>query len=63
MIGHIAGIPIEESILQLAPAGAAAMTAFAIGWRAVLRRLRRRPGAPLEARPSFTSNPSSGDER
>jgi hypothetical protein len=42
MIGHIAGIPLEESVLQLAPAGAAMVTAVAIAGRTSLGRLRRR---------------------
>jgi hypothetical protein len=36
------GIPVEESVLQLAPAGALTMTAFAIAGRRLLTRLRRR---------------------
>jgi hypothetical protein len=40
--GHIAGIPIEESVLALAPAGAAIATAAAIAGRGALGRLRRR---------------------
>ena len=43
MIAHIAGLPIEESILQLAPAGAATITACALAGRTALRRLLRRP--------------------
>ena len=42
MIAHIMGLPIEESLLQLAPAGAAAATALAVAGRAGLSRLRRR---------------------
>ncbi len=45
MIAHIMGIPIEESVLQLVPAGAATVTAVWIAARARLRRPRRRgPG-------------------
>ena len=48
IVAHIMGIPIEESVLQLAPAGAATVTAVAIAARATLarlsRRLRRRSG-------------------
>ena len=36
------GIPIEESVLQLVPAGAAMITAAAIAGRTGLGRLRRR---------------------
>ncbi len=42
IIGHIVGIPVEESVLQLAPAGAAMVTAVAIVGRTGLGRLRRR---------------------
>jgi hypothetical protein len=35
------GIPIEESLLQLAPAGAAIVITVAIAGRATLGRLRR----------------------
>ncbi len=41
-LAHIAGIPVEESVLQLAPAGAAIVTAVAIAGRTGLGRLRRR---------------------
>jgi uncharacterized membrane protein AbrB (regulator of aidB expression) len=45
MVGHVMGLPVEESVLALAPAGAAAVTAFAIAARTTLDRLRgRRPG-------------------
>ena len=43
MIAHIAGLPVEESVLQLAPAWAAMTTAVAIACRTWLGRLRRRP--------------------
>jgi hypothetical protein len=42
ILGHIAGIPVEESVLQLAPAGAAMATVVAIAGRTGLDRLRRR---------------------
>jgi hypothetical protein len=44
IVAHVTGIPIEESFLQLAPAGAAMVTAVAvaIAGRASLGRLRRR---------------------
>jgi hypothetical protein len=41
ILGHIAGIPVEESVLQLAPAGAAMATVVAIVGRTGLDRLRR----------------------
>jgi hypothetical protein len=46
MLAHIMGIPVEESILQLAPAGAAIVTALGIAGRTALGRLRRRGSAP-----------------
>ena len=42
ILGHIMGLPIEESVVQLAPAGAVTVTAFAIAGRRLLTRLRRR---------------------
>ena len=42
MLAHIMGLPVEESVLQLAPAGAVIMTAVAIAGRTTLDRLRRR---------------------
>jgi hypothetical protein len=42
IVAHIMGIPLEESVLQLAPAGAAMVTAVAIAGRTRLGQLRRR---------------------
>ena len=42
MLGHIMGIPVEESVLQFAPAGVVTVTAFAIAGRRLLNRLKRR---------------------
>ena len=42
ILGHIMGIPVEETVLQLAPAGAVTVTAFAFAGRRLLYRLRRR---------------------
>jgi hypothetical protein len=42
IVGHIMGIPVEESVLQLAPAGVVTVTAFAIAGRHLMNRLRRR---------------------
>jgi len=39
MVAHIAGLPIEESLVQLLPVGAAIATAVAIAGRATLTRL------------------------
>jgi hypothetical protein len=41
IVAHVMGIPIEESVVQLVPAGAAIVTAVAIAGRATLDRLRR----------------------
>jgi hypothetical protein len=42
MLAHILGMPFEESVLQLAPAGAAIVATVAIAGRTRLGRLRRR---------------------
>ena len=42
IVGHVQGIPIEESLLQLAPAGAAMLTVAAVAGRAGVDRLKRR---------------------
>jgi uncharacterized membrane protein AbrB (regulator of aidB expression) len=39
ILGHIMGIPVEESVLQLAPAGAATTTLIALAGRTGLDRL------------------------
>jgi hypothetical protein len=39
---HVMGIPVEESVLQLVPAGAAMATVVAVAARTTLGRLRRR---------------------
>jgi hypothetical protein len=41
IVAHVMGIPAEESVLQLVPAGAAIATGFALTSRAMLGRLRR----------------------
>jgi hypothetical protein len=42
IVSHVIGLPVEETVLQLAPAGAAALAAFAIAVRAWLARLTAR---------------------
>ena len=42
MLAHIFGIPVEESVGQLAPAGAVTVTAVAVFGRASLGRLINR---------------------
>jgi hypothetical protein len=44
IVAHVMGVPIEESILQLAPAGASVLAAIALAARAGLANLRRRLG-------------------
>jgi hypothetical protein len=41
-LAHILGLPVEESVLQLVPAGAALVTAAAFAGRTTVGRLRRR---------------------
>jgi len=41
-LAHVAGFPLEETLLQFAPAGAAIVTAAAIIGQTKLRRLRQR---------------------
>ena len=36
---HVGGFPLEETVLQLAPAGAATLAAAAVAVRAMLSRL------------------------
>jgi hypothetical protein len=45
IVGHVLGLPVEESVVQLAPAGAAIVTALTIAARTALDRLRL-PGRP-----------------
>jgi len=42
IVGHVMGLPIEESVVQLVPAGAAIVTAVVITGGATLGRLQRR---------------------
>ena len=42
MLAHIIGLPVEEGVLQLAPAGAATATLIAMAGRAELGRLLAR---------------------
>jgi hypothetical protein len=41
IVAHVMGLPIEESVVQLVPAGAAIVTAMVIAGRTTLGRLRR----------------------
>jgi hypothetical protein len=42
IVGHIFGIPVEETAVQLVPAGAATVTVLAIAGRTKLGWLQRR---------------------
>jgi hypothetical protein len=42
MLAHVMGLPVEEGVLQLAPAGAATATLLAMAGRAELARLLAR---------------------
>ena len=56
IIAHIMGIPVEESVLALAPAGAA-VTGVTIAVRANLDRLlRRRPDHGMNSDPLVTED-------
>jgi hypothetical protein len=41
IVAHIMGVPVEETLLPLVPAGAAIVTAAAIVGRTAVGRLRR----------------------
>ena len=66
IVAHVMGIPVEESVLQLAPAGAAMVTAVTIAGRTSLGRLRRRRPAgqilPSDCPPRPTCNPKTTHE-
>jgi hypothetical protein len=40
-VAHVMGLPLEESVIQLAPAGVAVVTAVGLAGRTSLSRLRR----------------------
>ena len=42
IVGHVGGFPVEETVLQFAPAGAAILTAVGLAAQMKLRRLRER---------------------
>jgi hypothetical protein len=47
IVAHIMGMPVEETVLQLAPAGAATVTLVAIaGSNTVARLFRRKARRP-----------------
>ena len=39
IVAHVMGLPVEESVVQLAPAGAATVAMIALAGRATLGRL------------------------
>jgi hypothetical protein len=69
IVAHVAGIPLEETLVQLAPAGAATVAALAIAGRTTLGRLQRRfrreaaEPAALTAARSASNSPSVPSER
>jgi hypothetical protein len=56
ILAHIMGIPVEESVVQLAPVGAVMATTLVIAGRTGLGPLRRRLRHP--SRPAGSSGPS-----
>jgi len=42
MLAHVAGFPLEETVVQLAPAGAATVTVVAFASRSAVGRLLSR---------------------
>jgi hypothetical protein len=42
IVAHVMGLPVEESALQLASAGALTVTSFTVFGRMLLSRFRRR---------------------
>jgi hypothetical protein len=42
IVGHVMGIPVEETVLQFAGVGAVTLTAVAFAGRATVGRLRDR---------------------
>ena len=52
IVGHVMGLPIEESVLQLAPAAAAILAATTIAGRSALGKLRRSVGHAVARRTS-----------
>lgn len=48
VLGHIAGIPVEETLLSLAPVGAVGLGAIAYAARGHARRIRQRGAAPVK---------------
>ena len=49
IVAHVMGLPVEESVVQLVPAGAAIVTAVAIAGRTTLGRLRSRLRSRLQS--------------
>ena len=52
IVAHVMGLPIEESVLQLAPAAAAILAATTIAGRSTLGKLRRSVGHAIARRTS-----------
>ena len=50
-LAHVLGLPVEESVLQLVPVGAAVATAIVITGRTTFGRLRRWATRQVDQRP------------
>jgi hypothetical protein len=46
IVAHVIGLPVEESVLQFAPAGTATVALFFLAGRATLERLLSRMRRP-----------------
>ena len=47
IVAHVMGVPVEETVLQLAPAGAATVALVAMAGRSMVSRMfRRKPRRP-----------------
>jgi len=62
IVGHVMGLPIEESVLQLAPAAAAILVATTIAGRTALCRLRRSVGHAIARRAPSPRESVGGSE-
>src|SRR5262245_58013514 len=64
MVAHVLGIPVEESVLQLAPAGAALVTAVAIVCRTTADDAAGRARVGTErSRPTARERPNGKEKR
>ena len=61
MIAHVGGLPVEETIIQLAPAGVGMLVALRLGADRIHRTVRRRRAhrEPAQREPVPPSKPPS----